>query len=321
MKKNIALLLLSFTLVAATSFAKGQTTHISPQKAEVYTTAKDTNLRISDVGTLQLKDAPGKLNGGTWIFVDPTRSFQTVLGIGGAITDAAAETFAKLPAKSQDELISAYYNPVKGIGYTLARTNMNSCDFSSESYTYVADHDSLLKTFSVAHDEKYRIPLIKRAIAATGDHLTIFLSPWSPPAWMKDNNDMLHGGKLLPRYRQSWANYYVKFIKAYKADGVPIWGMTVQNEPLAKQTWESCIYTAADERDFIKNYLGPTLKRDGLWDKKIIAWDHNRDLLYYRASVVLNDPDAAKYVWGIGYHWYESWGGGKMQFQKEAYVH
>ena len=321
MKKNIALLLLAFTVAIVNSPANGQTTHISPTKAEVYTTAKNTQLRISDVGTLLLKPAPRKLSGGTLIYVDPSRSFQTVLGIGGAITDAAAETFAKLPAKSQTELISAYYSPEKGIGYTLARTNMNSCDFSSESYTYVAKDDSLLKTFSVAHDEKYRIPLIKKAMVATGGHLTIFLSPWSPPAWMKDNDDMLHGGKLLPQYRQAWANYYVKFIKAYKADGVPIWGMTVQNEPLAKQTWESCIYTAADERDFIKNYLGPTLRRDGLGNKKIIAWDHNRDLLYYRASVVLNDPKAAQYVWGIGYHWYELWRGGKMQFPKEAYVH
>ncbi len=290
-------------------------------KGEIYTTAKDTPLRLSNVGSLYLEPASQAMNEGTSIFVDPTKTFQSVLGIGGALTDASAETFAKLPEKTQEELLTAYYNPEKGIGYTLGRTNINSCDFSSGSYTYVSNRDSLLKTFSIAHDEKYRIPFIKQAIAAAGGNLTLFASPWSPPAWMKDNDNMLHGGKLLPRYRQAWANYFVKFIRAYQAQGIPIWGMTVQNEPLATQIWESCIYTAQEERDFIKNYLGPTLARDGLGSKKIIAWDHNRDLLYYRASVVLNDPGAAKYIWGIGYHWYESWAGGKMMFNNERRVH
>ena len=117
---------------------------------------------------------------------------------------------------------------------------------------------------------------------------------------MKTNGDMLHGGKLKPEFRQAWANYYTKFIKAYEREGIPIWGITVQNEPMATQTWESCIYTAEDERDFLKNFLGPTMKREGLGDKKIIAWDHNRDLIYQRVSTILADPEAAQYVWGIG---------------------
>ena len=319
---NIKLMikLLAVPLLFSATTSWGQLTN-SLEKCEVYTTAKGTTLRLSPSGSLHLEPASQAVNEGTWIFVDPTKTFQTMLGIGGALTDASAETFAKLPEKTQEELLTAYYNPEKGIGYTLGRTNINSCDFSSGSYTYVANHDTQLKTFSVAHDEKYRIPFIKQAIAAAGGHLTLFVSPWSPPAWMKDNDDMLHGGKLLPQYRQAWANYFVKFIKAYQAHGIPIWGMTVQNEPLAVQIWESCIYTAQEERDFIKNYLGPTLARDGLGSKKIIAWDHNRDLLYYRASVVLEDPDAAKYVWGIGYHWYESWSGGEMMFNNERLVH
>ena len=138
----------------------------------------------------------------------------------------------------------------------------------------------------------------------------MFVSPWSPPGWMKENKDMLHGGKLAPAYYQSWANYYIKFIKTYQEIGIPIWALSVQNEPMATQTWESCNYTAEEETNFIKNYLGPTLVKSGLGDKKLIAWDHNRDLLYQRASAVLKDPAAAKYVWGIGFHWYESWTGG-----------
>ena len=134
----------------------------------------------------------------------------------------------------------------------------------------------------------------------------------------------MHGGKLKPEYYQSWANYYVKFINAYKKEGIPIWGITIQNEPMAKQTWESCIYTAEEERDFLKNYLGPTLQKDGLGDKKIIIWDHNRDFVYQRASTLLKDPEAAKYVWAVGFHWYEDWSGGEQVYDnikrvKEAF--
>ena len=236
-----------------------------------------------------------------------------MIGIGGALTDASAETFAKMSKEKQQEILQQYFDPKKGIGYTLARTNILSCDFSSDNYTYVAENDVALKSFSVAHDLKFRIPFIKQAILAAGGTLTLFASPWSPPGWMKDNHDMLHGGKLLPVYYQSWADYFVKFITAYEAEGIPVWGVSVQNEPMAKQVWESCLYTAVEERDFIKNFIGPTLHKAGLSEKKLIAWDHNRDLIYQRASTILSDPDAAKYVWGIGFHWYEDWtGGGKI---------
>lgn len=244
------------------------------------------------------------------VFVDPSHEFQTFVGIGGALTDAAAETFAKLPANKQDELLKAYYDPAAGIGYSLARTNINSCDFSSDMYTYVKDGDKELTSFDISHDRQFKIPLIKRAIAAAGGSLTTFVSPWSPPAWMKDNNDMLHGGHLKEEYAESWAGYYIKFIREYNKEGIPIWGLTVQNEPMAVQTWESCIYTAEQERDFIKNHLGPALAKAGMGDLKLIAWDHNRDLIDQRATTILNDPDAAKYVWGIGFHWYEIWNGG-----------
>jgi glucosylceramidase len=124
---------------------------------------------------------------------------------------------------------------------------------------------------------------------------------------------MLQGGHLKPEFYDAWANYYVKFIQAYEKLGMPVWGLSVQNEPMAKQTWESCIYTAEEERDFIKKSLGPTLQKNGMGDKKLIAWDHNRDLIYQRASTYLHDPEAAKYIWGIGFHWYEDWNGG-LQF-------
>ena len=121
----------------------------------------------------------------------------------------------------------------------MARTNINSCDFSSASYTYIKEGDKELKTFNIGHDTLYKIPLIKRAFAASDNRMKLYGSPWSPPAFMKDNNNVLGGGHLLPEYYQSWANYYVKFIKAYEKMGIPVWGISIQNEPMAKQRWES----------------------------------------------------------------------------------
>jgi len=283
---------------------KTGTYQIKNKSVAVYTTAQNTDYRLTRTETLSFKPHDQPVEKEVCIFVDPSKTFQSVLGIGGALTDASAETFYKLPKNKQAEILNAYYNDKTGIGYTLGRTHIQSCDFSSDTYSYVADNDAALKTFNIDHDRKYRIPFIKAAIAAAGGKLTLFATPWSPPAWMKTNNDMLHGGKLKPEYDQAWANFYIKFINAYEKAGIPIWGLSVQNEPMAVQKWESCIYTAEDERDFIKNYLGPTLYKNGMADKKLFIWDHNRDLLYQRASTVLEDPAAAKYVWGTGFHWY-----------------
>jgi glucosylceramidase len=294
---------------------------IQGREIAVYTTADKTDYRLSATETLTFKPMGQPLETQICVFVDPSKRAQTILGIGGALTDASAEVFAKLPAAKQQEFLEAHFDPRKGIGYRLARTSIHSCDFSSASYTYVDEGDKALKSFSIDHDRQYRIPFIKRAIAATGGRLTLFASPWSPPAFMKTNNDILHGGKLRPEFHQSWANYYTKFIKAYEKEGIPVWGISIQNEPMATQTWESCIYTAEEERDFLKNYLGPTMRREGLGEKKIIAWDHNRDLIYQRVSTILKDPKAAQYVWGIGYHWYEPWSGGDQMFDNVKLVH
>ena len=311
---------LASTVNAQTSKPSPTAPRVEGRSVKVYTTADKTDHRLSATDTLTFKPLGQPLETQICVFVDPTRTFQTFLGIGGALTDAAAETFAKLPQAKQQELLTAYYDRDKGIGYTLARTNIHSCDFSSGSYTYVTEGDKELKSFSVEHDRQFRIPFIKKVLAATGGKLNLFASPWSPPAFMKDNNDILHGGKLKPEFYQAWANYFVKFIRAYEKEGIPIWGVSIQNEPMATQTWESCIFTAEAERDFLKNNLGPTIKREGLASKKIIVWDHNRDLIYQRARTILTDPKAAQYVWGIGYHWYEPWSGGDPMFDNVKLV-
>ena len=291
------------------------------KKIIIYTTAENTNNRLTVTDNLQFKNVGQPKETQICVFVDPSKTFQSFFGIGGALTDAAAETFYKMPKDKQQEFLKAYFDKQSGIGYTVARTNISSCDFSSDTYNYVQEGDAALKTFNIQHDKKFKIPFIKEAMNAAGGKLKLFASPWSPPAFMKDNNDVLHGGKLKKEFYQPWANYYTKFIKAYQKEGVPVWGITIQNEPMATQKWESCVYTGEEERDFLKNYLGPTMQKEGLSDKKIIGWDHNRDLLYQRASTLLNDPDAAKYLWGIGFHWYEPWSGGDPMYDNVKLVH
>lgn len=322
--KNLCLSL-SFLLFASTAFAqknKNKTTDFIPngKKVTVFTTAANSNLRMSSSAQLTFEKGEQPKENEIAIFVEPQKKFQKLVGIGGAITDASAEVFAKLSKEKQQEFLNAYYNKDKGIGYSLLRTSIHSSDFGSESFTYVKEGDKELKTFSIDHDKEFRIPLIKKATQAAGGKLVTYVSPWSPPAFMKSNKSMLKGGSLLPEYHQAWANYYAKFIKAYEKEGMPIWGLTIQNEPMAVQTWESCVYTAEQERDFLKNYLGPTLKKEGLGDKKIIVWDHNRDLIVQRANTIFNDPEASKYAWGIGFHWYENWSGGEPMFNNIAKV-
>jgi len=322
------LLLLIFVVVSCTTSnnkevvndASVKTVDYSTLKSKIYTTAQNTNLKLTFTDTLTFKNFKQPLETEVGIIVDPTKQFQTFMGIGAALTDASAETFYKLSKENQDCFMEAYYHPEKGIGYTLARTIIHSCDFSSESYTYIEKGDSALITFNIDRDKQFRIPFTKKAIQAAGGKLTMYASPWSPPAFMKTNNNMLRGGKLKPEFYQPWANYYAKFIKAYEQEGIPIWGLTIQNEPMAVQRWESCIYTAEEERDFLKNYLGPTLESEGLGDKKIIVWDHNRDLLFERANVIFNDPEASKYAWGAGFHWYEDWKDGQPMFDNVSNV-
>ena len=320
--KSAGILFACSILAATATFAQQHAPFSLKNKTiKVYVTEKGTDNRLAAAGSANFESKPQPVETEVAVFVDPAKTFQNFLGIGGALTDASAETFYKLPKDKQQEILKAYYSKTDGIGYTFGRTNIQSCDFSSDSYSYVKDGDKSLSTFDISHDKKYRIPFIKEVIAAAGGKLTLFVSPWSPPAWMKTNNDVLHGGKLKKEFDQSWANFYVKFIKTYEKAGIPIWGLSVQNEPMATQTWESCLYTAEDERDFVKNFLGPTLQKSGLASKKLIVWDHNRDLLYQRASTILEDPQAAKYVWGIGYHWYETWTGAGMNFESERLVH
>ncbi len=239
------------------------------------------------------------------IFVDSSVRYQEIEGFGGAFTEAAALTFAHLRPEQQVEFLRAYFDPATGHGYTLGRTHINSCDFSPGNYAYAeTDGDVHLSHFSIDCDRTALLPLIKAAQQVAGQPLKLLASPWSPPAWMKTNGDMCHGGQLRPEYRALWAQYYCRYVREYEREGIPIWGLTVQNEPEAIQVWESCIYTGEEERDFVRDYLGPALHANGLGDIRLLIWDHNRDRMVERAAAVLSDPAAAQYVWGTAFHWY-----------------
>src|SRR6201996_781619 len=197
----------SLTMLAGLAYAQTKAPYSAANKTvKVYMTAKNSDNKLTQTETLHFTDKPQPVETEVAVFVDPSKTFQTMLGIGGALTDASAETFYKLPKDKQREILIAYYDKQKGIGYTMARTNIQSCDFSSDSYSYIKEGDVSLKSFDVSHDKKYRIPFIKEVMKAAGGKLTMFVSPWSPPAFMKTNNNVLHGGKLKPEFDQSWAN-------------------------------------------------------------------------------------------------------------------
>jgi len=247
----------------------------------------------------------------------PHKTYQEFYGFGGAFTEASAGLFNQLNPEKQREILENYFAP-QGNNYRICRVSIHSCDFSQGNYTYVEEDDTELKSFSIERDKETIIPFIKKAMEYAPD-LKILASPWSPPAWMKTIPTMTEGGKLKPEMAPVWAGYFVKFIQAYRAEGIPVFAVTVQNEPEAKQTWESCLYTAAEEREFIKNHLGPALKEAGLGDVKIIVHDHNRDHVFERSHTILSDPEAAQYVWGAGFHWYNGDNYQNLQALQEIY--
>ena len=250
-------------------------------------------------------DATGHARAAVRLWVDTTRRFQCIEGFGGAFTEAAACTWLKLSPPQQAAFLYACFDEHQGHGYRLCRVHMNSCDFALGNYAHVSQAGDLaLASFSIDRDRQALLPMIKAAQAVAAQPLKLLVSPWSPPGWMKDSGRMNDGGKLKADCRAAWAQCFVRFIKAYEAEGVAVWGVSVQNEPEAHQRWDSCLYTAEEERDFVRDHLGPALHAAGLAHVRIVVWDHNRDAMVERASVIYGDAQAAQYVWGTGFHWY-----------------
>lgn len=249
---------------------------------------------------------------GQLVTIYPGKKYQTVLGFGGAFTQAAGYSWAALSESKRQEALNAYFSE-SGLNYGFCRTHINSCDFSLENYCYVEAGDESLSSFSVECDETYLLPLIRQASEISGRKINLLASPWSPPPFMKTNGEMNHGGKLKPEYRKLWAEYLIRYLLAYKDKGIEIEYISVQNEPKAVQTWDSCIYTPEEERDFALHYLKPALKQAGL-DVKILVWDHNKERVYENANIYFagesdggGESDGAGEldgIWGLGFHWY-----------------
>ncbi len=279
---------------------------------KLYQTVKESNFKLSEIAvdglrkgyeqedTTNYTDA-GELNR---VYLDHTKTFQEWEGFGGAFTESAADVLNRMSPEKQKIMMDAYFHPDKGIGYNFCRTHINSCDFSLGNWACCETEDPELKGFSIDHDKKQIVPMIKWAQSIAEAEITLFSSPWSPPAWMKTNGEMNNGGSLKAEYRTAWALYYCRYIQAMEEAGITISALTVQNEPAATQTWDSCVYTSEEERDFVRDYLGPTLRKEGLGHIHIVCWDHNRSEAYDRAQKMFDDVDASQYVYGIGIHWY-----------------
>ena len=235
----------------------------------------------------------------------PEQKFQTITGFGGSFTQSSAHLLNGLSKEKRKEVIDAYFSD-EGARYSLTRTHMNSCDFSTEQYFYapVAD-DMNLDSFSIEHDRGDIIPFIKEAMAVSSDGFNIISSPWTAPPWMKDNNHHV-GGKLLPKYYEPWALFYSKYLDAYKAEGIDIWGLTVVNEPNGNgNNWESMHFSPKEMTDFVRDYMGPQLEKDG-HNVKILGYDQNRAGIKEWVDEMYKDEASSKYYSGTAIHWYES---------------
>ena len=196
------LILMSLAPIAPKTSSADEATITAIPHITRYLTARDLNARLKEV-PIDAAIASTKPDQVVSIRVEPRVKYQEIVGFGGAFTDSAGSVLLKMPAAKQEEILNAYFDPVKGLGYTLCRTHINSCDFSTENYAYdETPGDTDLKHFSIERDNKTLIPMIKRAQEISHNGFKLFASPWSPPAWMKTNGEMNNGGKLKPEYRQ-----------------------------------------------------------------------------------------------------------------------
>tara|TARA_B100000795_G_scaffold268617_1_gene255970 strand:- start:498 stop:1997 length:1500 start_codon:yes stop_codon:yes gene_type:complete len=235
----------------------------------------------------------------------PEQKRQTITGFGGSFTESSAYLLNKLSKENRNRIIEAYFGE-SGAKYSLTRTHMNSCDFSISQYSYApVENDKELKYFTIEEDKDDIIPMIKDAMKVSKDGFKILSSPWTASPWMKDNKNWV-GGKLLPEYYDTWALFFSKYIDAYKAEGIDIWGFTVENEPLGNgNNWESMHFSPDEMTNFVQNYLGPKLEADG-HKAKILGYDQNREELKHWVDSMYKNEETSKYFDGTAVHWYAS---------------
>ena len=268
-------------------------------RVKVFETSKSGNKLTEITSFNSLKDASS-------ITINTEKKYQKITGFGGSFTEASAHLLNNLSAKNRRSILNAYFSK-EGANYSLTRTHMNSCDFSLSNYSYTpVENDIALKHFSIQEDKDDLIPMIKDAMKISEEGFQIIASPWTAAPWMKDNNKWV-GGKLLPKYYDTWALFFSKYITAYKNEGIDIWGFTVENEPHGNgNNWESMHYTPKEMTDFVQFHLGPRLEKDGYGNKIILGYDQNRAGLQEWVDEMYRDDNSSKYFDGTAIHWYES---------------
>ncbi len=234
----------------------------------------------------------------------PEKTYQTFDGFGGALTESSGFVLSQMGEQVYHQVIESYYGQ-EGIGYRFGRIPLDSCDFSLGNYAAVEDQNDVdFKTFSLSRDAKYIQPLIRKVQSALGKtKLTLMLTPWSPPGFMKDTGIKNCGGKLLKKHYADWARYICRYIMEYQKLGVIIDYLSIQNEPFAATPWDSCQYSAQEEKEFLRDNLYPQLQENKLTDIKILIWDHNKERIYERSRETI-DADTDKMIDGVAFHWY-----------------
>lgn len=233
----------------------------------------------------------------------PELSYETFEGFGGAVTEAAGYIYSLMNDEQKKKVIETYFSPEK-MNYRLVRVHMDSCDFSLGLYEAMSNsEDTELKSFSFERTEKYILPMLEDAKKTAGENLKLMLTPWSPPAFMKTNGKRTGGGKLKPEYRKLWAEYICRYIREFQNRGFAVQRISIQNEPKAVQTWDSCLFTAEEEKSFLRDFPYPTMKSHGFENIEVFIWDHNKERIYERVRDTV-DEETREMVSGAAFHWY-----------------
>lgn len=267
-----------------------------------YTDTESPGNNNKSFQTVQLHDDVAEVEAQV-INLYPELTYETFEGFGGAVTEAAAYVYSLMQDEQKKQLIETYFSK-DAMNYRLVRIHMDSCDFCLDTYEAMSDpQDVELKSFSFERTEKYIVPMLEDIKKVAGDELKLMLTPWSPPAFMKSNGNRKGGGKLKPEYRSMWAEYICRYIQAFKDRGYHVQRISLQNEPKAAQPWDSCLFNAEEEKEFLKNFLYPALSSHGYGDIEIFIWDHNKERLYERVRDVVDDS-TKHMITGAAFHWY-----------------
>lgn len=247
----------------------------------------------------------------------PETEYQKFDGFGGAITDSAGFVYAQMDEKNKKKILDAYFG-AEGLGYNRVRIPIDSCDFSLEQFQAVTDSGDLeFKAFSLDRWKKYIYPLWTDVRKLAGD-VEVMVTPWSPPDFMKTNEIRIQGGRLKDEYKEAYAEYLCRYIDELKKIGISVKRMSIQNEPKAVQTWDSCIMGDEDEKLFLRDFLYPAIQRHKLTDIEIFIWDHNKERVYERACAIIDDS-TKHMIKGIAFHWYSGDHFEELQMLREKY--